>query len=151
MHKKTALIGRNFGGLYWTRTSDPIDVNDVLYQLSQQTIVNFGISFTMVRHIRTEKVSGSREFITPITGDAIYDTTMGTSCQSQISLIQWKGTCGYGRNRIPDEGRRAPRIGTFVLLEPCDARPVRDILSCPKCVSYARIPTPDAVAPRGFF
>ncbi len=24
-------------GLYWTRTSDPIDVNDVLYQLSQQT------------------------------------------------------------------------------------------------------------------
>ena len=25
-------------GLYWTRTSDPIDVNDVLYQLSQQTI-----------------------------------------------------------------------------------------------------------------
>ncbi len=25
------------GGLYWTRTSDPIDVNDVLYQLSQQT------------------------------------------------------------------------------------------------------------------
>ena len=26
-----------FGGLYWTRTSDPIDVNDVLYQLSQQT------------------------------------------------------------------------------------------------------------------
>ena len=26
-----------YGGLYWTRTSDPIDVNDVLYQLSQQT------------------------------------------------------------------------------------------------------------------
>ena len=26
------------GGLYWTRTSDPIDVNDVLYQLSQQTM-----------------------------------------------------------------------------------------------------------------
>ena len=35
--KKTALIRRFFGGLYWTRTSDPIDVNDVLYQLSQQT------------------------------------------------------------------------------------------------------------------
>lgn len=29
--KKTALIGRYFGGLYWTRTSDPIDVNDVLW------------------------------------------------------------------------------------------------------------------------
>ncbi len=28
----------DFGGLYWTRTSDPIDVNDVLYQLSQQTL-----------------------------------------------------------------------------------------------------------------
>ena len=27
-----------YGGLYWTRTSDPIDVNDVLYQLSQQTV-----------------------------------------------------------------------------------------------------------------
>ena len=25
------------GGAYWTRTSDPIDVNDVLYQLSQST------------------------------------------------------------------------------------------------------------------
>ncbi len=23
-----------YGGTYWTRTSDPIDVNDVLYQLS---------------------------------------------------------------------------------------------------------------------
>ena len=32
---KPSLILR---GLYWTRTSDPIDVNDVLYQLSQQTI-----------------------------------------------------------------------------------------------------------------
>lgn len=30
-----------YGGLYWTRTSDPIDVNDVLYQLSQQTKVGF--------------------------------------------------------------------------------------------------------------
>ncbi len=30
--------GFSLGGLYWTRTSDPIDVNDVLYQLSQQTI-----------------------------------------------------------------------------------------------------------------
>ena len=27
----------SFGGAYWTRTSDPIDVNDVLYQLSQST------------------------------------------------------------------------------------------------------------------
>ena len=27
-----------YGGLYWTRTSDPIDVNDVLYQLSHATI-----------------------------------------------------------------------------------------------------------------
>ena len=32
------LQGLPGGGLYWTRTSDPIDVNDVLYQLSQQTI-----------------------------------------------------------------------------------------------------------------
>ena len=30
--------GLSFGGAYWTRTSDPIDVNDVLYQLSQRTI-----------------------------------------------------------------------------------------------------------------
>ena len=27
------------GGAYWTRTSDPIDVNDVLYQLSQSTVI----------------------------------------------------------------------------------------------------------------
>ena len=32
-----ALAWLYYGGLYWTRTSDPIDVNDVLYQLSQQT------------------------------------------------------------------------------------------------------------------
>ena len=37
--KKTTHEGWLFlCGLYWTRTSDPIDVNDVLYQLSQQTI-----------------------------------------------------------------------------------------------------------------
>ena len=32
-----AKFAATTGGLYWTRTSDPIDVNDVLYQLSQQT------------------------------------------------------------------------------------------------------------------
>ena len=37
-NKKTTHEGWfSFGGAYWTRTSDPIDVNDVLYQLSQQT------------------------------------------------------------------------------------------------------------------
>ena len=35
------LQGLPCGGLYWTRTSDPIDVNDVLYQLSQQTTLPF--------------------------------------------------------------------------------------------------------------
>ena len=35
------LKGLPGGGLYWTRTSDPIDVNDVLYQLSQQTKCSF--------------------------------------------------------------------------------------------------------------
>lgn len=41
------------GGLYWTRTSDPIDVNDVLYQLSQQTKVGFPeLPFAVIRHIR---------------------------------------------------------------------------------------------------
>lgn len=30
-----------YGGLYWTRTSDPIDVNDVLYQLSHATNLLF--------------------------------------------------------------------------------------------------------------
>ena len=38
------LQGLPGGGLYWTRTSDPIDVNDVLYQLSQQTITKWGTS-----------------------------------------------------------------------------------------------------------
>ena len=36
--KTTLLGGLLFGGAYWTRTSDPIDVNDVLYQLSQSTM-----------------------------------------------------------------------------------------------------------------
>ena len=38
------MFSRAFGGLYWTRTSDPIDVNDVLYQLSQQTM-GYSIQF----------------------------------------------------------------------------------------------------------
>ena len=32
------LLTEDCGGAYWTRTSDPIDVNDVLYQLSQSTM-----------------------------------------------------------------------------------------------------------------
>ena len=36
--KKTRFGLYGFGGAYWTRTSDPIDVNDVLYQLSQSTM-----------------------------------------------------------------------------------------------------------------
>ncbi len=43
-------------GLYWTRTSDPIDVNDVLYQLSQQTITG------NERHYITPFVSGQGKF-----------------------------------------------------------------------------------------
>ena len=31
------LQGLPGGGLYWTRTNDPIDVNDVLYRLSHAT------------------------------------------------------------------------------------------------------------------
>jgi hypothetical protein len=39
---KLLFTGPFRGGLYWTRTSDPIDVNDVLYQLSQQTAPKWG-------------------------------------------------------------------------------------------------------------
>lgn len=47
------ISGISRGGLYWTRTSDPIDVNDVLYQLSQQTKVGFPeLPFAVIRHIR---------------------------------------------------------------------------------------------------
>ena len=55
-NEKTALYRAVLGGgLYWTRTSDPIDVNDVLYQLSQQTIVGFpGVPLAVARHIRAE-------------------------------------------------------------------------------------------------
>ena len=37
---------RGLRGAYWTRTSDPIDVNDVLYQLSQSTICAAGFRLT---------------------------------------------------------------------------------------------------------
>ena len=43
------------GGAYWTRTSDPIDVNDVLYQLSQSTVVYATLSAT---HIIVAQVVG---------------------------------------------------------------------------------------------
>ena len=39
--KNLDALSRLFGGAYWTRTSDPIDVNDVLYQLSQSTMDGF--------------------------------------------------------------------------------------------------------------
>ena len=50
-----SLIGTRFrlfwcGGLYWTRTSDPIDVNDVLYQLSQQTMSAAGFAVSKYYH-----------------------------------------------------------------------------------------------------
>ena len=44
-----------FGGLYWTRTSDPIDVNDVLYQLSQQTISISNDDHPITKGIITDK------------------------------------------------------------------------------------------------
>ena len=41
-YEKTSIRRLRFcGGAYWTRTSDPIDVNDVLYQLSQSTMDGF--------------------------------------------------------------------------------------------------------------
>ena len=52
-NKNPSLFETDCGGLYWTRTSDPIDVNDVLYQLSQQTKVGFPeLPFAVIRHIR---------------------------------------------------------------------------------------------------
>ena len=37
IEKSPTDVVEDVGGAYWTRTSDPIDVNDVLYQLSQST------------------------------------------------------------------------------------------------------------------
>ena len=50
-----------YGGLYWTRTSDPIDVNDVLYQLSQSTkdLCEPILAFCPPRHIRDTLRIGS--------------------------------------------------------------------------------------------
>ena len=55
IYKRKPPVQGGFGGLYWTRTSDPIDVNDVLYQLSQQTRVGYPrCPFAVIRHIRIE-------------------------------------------------------------------------------------------------
>ena len=35
-----------FGGLYWTRTSDPIDVNDVLWTAGQVVKLKYGREHT---------------------------------------------------------------------------------------------------------
>ena len=44
--KKEDLISSFFiGGRNRTRTCDPIDVNDVLYQLSHATLPNFAVIF----------------------------------------------------------------------------------------------------------
>ena len=47
------LLTEDCGGAYWTRTSDPIDVNDVLYQLSQSTkdLCEPILAFCPPRHI----------------------------------------------------------------------------------------------------
>jgi hypothetical protein len=47
--RKPKVFGLLGGGAYWTRTSDPIDVNDVLYQLSQSTILNEKYDTTLRR------------------------------------------------------------------------------------------------------
>ena len=46
-------VSETSGGAYWTRTSDPIDVNDVLYQLSQSTkdLCEPILAFCPPRHI----------------------------------------------------------------------------------------------------
>ena len=54
------------GGAYWTRTSDPIDVNDVLYQLSQSTkdLCEPILAFCPPRHIRgTLRIGSSVMYI----------------------------------------------------------------------------------------
>ena len=124
VQKKTALFRRFFGGLYWTRTSDPIDVNDVLYQLSQQTRMLFqaygetknevdyqlsqqtevGFSicpFVVIRHIRTVGTTTWR-LDAIITGDAIYSTTAGRACQSQTTVKPAKKS-KKGRNQEPTD------------------------------------------------
>lgn len=56
----------DFGGAYWTRTSDPIDVNDVLYQLSQSTkdlcepILAFDLCVTFTERFASDQaIAGS--------------------------------------------------------------------------------------------
>ena len=55
------LLTEDCGGAYWTRTSDPIDVNDVLYQLSQSTkdLCEPILAFCPPRHIRDTLRIGS--------------------------------------------------------------------------------------------
>ena len=55
------LLTEDCGGAYWTRTSDPIDVNDVLYQLSQSTkdLCEPILAFYPPRHIRDTLRIGS--------------------------------------------------------------------------------------------
>jgi hypothetical protein len=75
-YEKTARSGRHFGGLYWTRTSDPIDVNDVLYQLSQQTRVGFsGFPFALRRSV-TFRSGGGRSY-----ADCLSGQPFDRSCQ----------------------------------------------------------------------
>ena len=45
------LSAEDSGGRNRTRTCDPIDVNDVLYQLSHATLLNFEIIFCSKRPI----------------------------------------------------------------------------------------------------
>ena len=59
--KKKPLIfnGFRFGGDSWTRTNDPIDVNDVLYRLSHATLYIFYDAYaTFSRTIRPRQSGG---------------------------------------------------------------------------------------------
>ena len=60
-------------GLYWTRTSDPIDVNEVLYPLSRQAMLTCPVSVASDAYLSTLSRS-SRSMEAPSTLTASADT-----------------------------------------------------------------------------
>ena len=79
--KNLDALSRLFGGAYWTRTSDPIDVNDVLYQLSQSTI-EYVNQFCVFPHV-TFMERGAPD-LAQLTWNSTYYSTAVPACQPLV-------------------------------------------------------------------
>ncbi len=85
---KASVRDRGLSGAYWTRTSDPIDVNDVLYQLSQSTICAADFRLT-TKYILAEVPSFVKHYFAEIFARGIA-FPLFRACRRPALVVYWE-------------------------------------------------------------